>query len=348
MACAAADRARTGELATIERLKEAWFNNEQVEFGNPTLARVELAYQESYHPLGFPLLLRSNEEEVLACARECWGARGAMFDREAIKLNVIVAEGSSDECPPTPVCRMRDHLVTNIADAENFAVVDLEGGTAFVSVTRAALREREYFRYFFLESSATAVIANRYATGLHAACVTWNGTGMLLCGDSGAGKSTLAYAAARAGWTYVTDDGSFLVLGRHDALIAGDCAQARFRPEAERFFEELQDRTPMMRAGGGKPSVELPVTRASISTSPTARVKHVVFLKRGEPTQELVRFPTEVARLYFAQRIWCMPYKPQQHLENIDGLLRNGAFELRYHSLEWAVARLRKLAEEEC
>ena len=346
MASVAADAARTGELATTEQLKEAWLNNEQIEFGDPTLARVELGHHASYTPFGFPLRLNSNEEEVLECAREIWGEFPALFERTPMTLSVLVTEGVLEACPPTPVCRMRDHMVMNIADVENFSIVDLERGMAFVSVSQAAVRNREYFRYFFLESSAMAVIAHLQATGIHAACVAWNNNGVLLCGDSGAGKSTLAYAAARAGWTYVTDDASFLVLGNGDGLVAGNCVLARFRPDAGRFFEELAGRAPMIRAGIGKPSVELPVASAPIFRSPTARVKHVVFLKRGEHTQELVEFPTEVARQYFAQRIECMPYRKEEHLENIEGLLRNGVRELRYHSLEWAVERLRKLVEE--
>ena len=285
---------------------------------------------------------------MLEYARESWGSFAKKFERKAITMKVTVSEGTSDTCPPAPVCRMRDHLIMSIADAENFSVVDLERRTVFVFVTRSTLREREYFRYFFLESGAMAVVAQRHATGIHAACISWNGAGVLLCGDSGAGKTTLAYAAARAGWTYVTDDGSFLLLGRGDALVSGSCTLARFRPDAGKFFEELWGRSPMMRSSAGKPSVELPVPRASICTSQTAQVKHVVFLKRGAPEQELAAFPREVARLYFAQRILCMPFKEQSHLVNVDRLLKDGALELRYHNLDWAVERLRRLVEEGC
>src|SRR5947209_5095468 len=118
MACAAADGARTGELGTTEQLKEAWLSKEQVEFGDPALATLELVHRGSYFPLGFPVQLTSNAREVHEQARESWGAFRALFDREAGTVNVLVTEGASEVCPPTPVCRMRGHLVMNVADAE--------------------------------------------------------------------------------------------------------------------------------------------------------------------------------------------------------------------------------------
>lgn len=347
MACASITTAPSTELATIEQLKEAWLRNECIAFGDPTLARVELPLEQTYSPLGFPVLLKTNSEEVLAAAFDSWNAFLTLFETPVVEVSVMVTDGGSDQRPGPPVCKIRDHLVTNIADPDNFAVVDLARGTAFVSVTHATVRDREYFRYFFLESSAMALIANKYATGIHAACVEWNGAAVLLCGDSGSGKSTLAYACARSGWTYVTDDGSYLVLGEKSPLVVGNCSQVRFRPDAPRFFAELQGSRPMSRAGIGKPTLELPVRgAAAIRTSPIAQARHLVFLKRGYAEPSLNAFPAEVARMYLAQQVCCMPYAQDKHLRNIDRLLELGVHELRYDRLDWAVERLKTLAGE--
>jgi len=45
---------------------------------------------------------------------------------------------------------------------------------------------------------------------LHAGCVSDGGKGILICGASGDGKSTLTYALARAGFSFLSDDGVFL------------------------------------------------------------------------------------------------------------------------------------------
>jgi len=45
---------------------------------------------------------------------------------------------------------------------------------------------------------------------LHAGCVSDGGKVILICGASGDGKSTLTYALARAGFSFLSDDGVFL------------------------------------------------------------------------------------------------------------------------------------------
>jgi hypothetical protein len=216
-----------------------------------------------------------------------------------------------------------------------------------VWVTTAAVRHRDYFRYFFLESCAMGGISGRYATPIHGACVSLGGEGILLCGDSGAGKTTLCYACARAGWTYVTDDGSYLVHGRKDRLVVGNCGQLRFRSTAEALFPELRGREIMERAGVGKPSIELSTREtAQIVTSSAATVQRIVFLKRNVRTQELAAFPTAVARLFMMQCVFCMAYAVPPHAEAIDNLLQVDAYELRYNDLNWAVKRLESLVRE--
>ncbi len=193
-----------------------------------------------------------------------------------------------------------------------------------------------------------AGVASRHASGIHAACVSLGGTGILLCGDSGAGKTSLSYACARAGWTYITDDGSFLVHGRDDRLVVGNCSQVRFRPTAEALFPELRGRRVMERAGVGKPSMEMATRRerSAFEHRTRLRYRHIVFLKRDVAEQELAIFPTAVARLSMMQRVHNMAYQASPHAKAIDGLLRVGTLELRYNDLNWAVERLELLARE--
>jgi hypothetical protein len=247
-----------------------------------------------------------------------------------------------------PICKCQENLFTNIADAENFAVADLSKGFSTIWLTEAAVEHRNYLRYFFLESAAMSLLSTSHLTAIHAACVEREGSGILLCGDSGAGKSSLAYACARAGWTYITDDGCYLVNGRDDRLVVGNCFQARFRPSASDLFGELKGHPVAQRMQSGKPSIEIETTALrSIATSAMSHVNHVVFLnRRGGGRQELAPFPTEVAR-YFMLQVLISP-APALRIQTamIDSLLSGGALELRYSDLNWAVDRLARLAEE--
>jgi len=339
--------AESVDLLSTEQLKAAWLRAEPVEFGDPVLAHAKLPLRETYFPLGFPLTVVTNSTAVLDAARQNWGSFTKLFDHKPIQIDIGVTSTGSHVCPPTPVSRIRGHLVTSIADGENFVINDTSRGYAMMWVTDAALQHSDYFRYFFLDSAALCALGSRFATAMHAGCVSLDGAGILLCGDSGAGKSTLTYACARAGFTYVSDDGSYLVHGREDRLVVGNCRQVRFRPTAERLFSELRGYGVMQRAGVGKPSIEFPTNdNPVIATSTTATVRHIVFLNRDVRTQDLVVFPTAVARMYMMQRVHCMSYRTPEHAEALDHLLRVGAYELRYNDLDWAVERLELLARE--
>lgn len=341
------ERAAASDLLTIEQLKEAWLRSEPIEFGNPIFATTRFELSETFFPLGFPTTIETNSEAVLEAAGESWNGFLRLFDTEPIRMQIGVTEGESSICPPTPVERMRGHLGTSIADSENFSVRDLSQPSATIWVSHAAVQHRDYFRYFFLESQAMACIAARRATGIHAACVSLDGDAILLCGDSGAGKSTLSYACACAGWTYVTDDGSFLVHGRNDRLVTGNCNQIRFRPSAETLFPHLHGLAVMQRAGVGKPSIELPThPDRTVRTASAGNVRFMVFLRRGVSREELTAFPRAVARLYLEQRVHCAPYEPDLHMQGIDALIAAETYELRYNSLDWAVDRLTRLVRE--
>ncbi len=83
-----------------------------------------MPFRETYFPLGFPLTISTNSIEVLDAAADHWGTFTKLFDTEPLQINVGVTPTGSQVCPPTPSCRVRDHLSINIADAENFSVND--------------------------------------------------------------------------------------------------------------------------------------------------------------------------------------------------------------------------------
>jgi hypothetical protein len=335
------------EILTVEQLKQAWNRSEPIRFCDPYLSSVEYNQKEMFYPLGFPVNVSTNSMQVLEAAAECWSCFNRVFDVEPITLNIVVTAGTSRDCPALPIPRMREYLASNIADAENFVISDYRRAISHIWVTGSTVEHRDYFRFFFLKCTVMGQLVNGYAWGVHGACVELDGAGLLLCGDSGAGKSTLSYACGRAGWTYITDDGSYLVDGRDDRMIVGDCSMVRFRPSSESLFRELRGLPLMQRAEIGKPSIEFPTASIPLfSTSSNSRIKHVVFLNRNVDRQELVPFPVEVAKLYMLQRASSEPELRKRQACMFDRLLEGGVFELRYTDLDWAVERLRQLVQK--
>lgn len=336
-------------LLTVEEIKAACARSESIAYADPMLARTELPLRRMFYPLGFPLEVSTNCADVLDIAEESWRGFRPLFDMDPIRFQIGITEGGANACPPAPSSRVREHLCSHVADRENFAISDARNAFTLMWLAQSTLAHRDYIRYFMLESSAMFHLAARYTIGIHAACVALQGDGLLLCGDSGAGKSTLAYGCARAGWTYITDDASFLVIDRNDSLVVGNARQVRFRPSAETLFPELQGRSILQRgAETGKPSIELSTEPfAALDTSFSTRIKHLVFLSRGTADEpELVPLSAKVAEAYILQRAIGIPEVEKPQLAAVDRLLTRGVFELRYTTLDGAIARLRTLLQE--
>ena len=111
-------------ILTVEEIKAAYARSEAIPYPDPMLARAELPLQQTFYPLGFPLQVLTNCEEVLDIADECWHGFSQLFDIAPIRFHIGVTAGGSGECPPGPFSRVREHLCSHVADRENFAVSD--------------------------------------------------------------------------------------------------------------------------------------------------------------------------------------------------------------------------------
>ena len=92
---------------------------------------------------------------------------------------------------------------------------------------------------------------------------------------------TLAYACARAGWTYTSDDTSDPINHSIVPRVIGHSHRVRFRPSAKALFPELERfaLTPRME---GKPSIEISIAELPVPyTATEATVDHIVYLNRN-------------------------------------------------------------------
>jgi hypothetical protein len=311
-----------------------------------TLCKVDLPFREVFFPLGFALEVRTNDPMVLAIVAESWSGWGQLRTVAALHLDITVTDGGSEECPPLPTARARQHLFAVTADLHNHITCDLSAGFGFACFTQAVLQYGSYLRYHFLESAAYSMICALYVTPLHAACVSRNGRGLLLCGDSGAGKSTLAYACARAGWTYTSDDASYLLRSRHQPRVIGNSRKIRFRPSASELFPELEGRSLTPRAEG-KPSVEVPTCELpGIATKDEAEIHAIILLKRGSSEiTELIPVRGDAILESFQQINYPKEVRDQQ-LGSLQALVATPVYELRYRDLAPAIEHLDLLAAE--
>jgi hypothetical protein len=313
---------------------------------DPVLSAFELPLRKRFYPFGFPLELESNSAHVMQAAAAGWGDFIQQFHTPAVRLQLAVAPSSNTELPPQPVVRSREHLMFFVADPENFMVCDFEKRFGFGWTTELAAADHGLIRYRFLTAAGLTLIEQQSGASLHCGLLIRNGRGIALMGDSFAGKSTLSYACARAGWTFVSDDGVLLVRDRSDRYAVGDPYAFRLREDASRLFPELQDRMPIVRPNG-KLGIEIFTRDLAIQTATGCSIDHLVFLNRNEQgPARLRRYPKDEALR------WCDRYVTfgtrevrEAQFRCYERLLSAGIWELRYTDLDDAVARLEQLVD---
>ena len=242
---------------------------------------VQLPLEATLYPLGYSAKIATNSSKILRAAEESWGRYQQQFPAPLLHLRIVVSPGDSASALTVPVCRAQRHLLVNIAGPENFSICDLARGFGFSFLSSTAAENADYVRYHFIESMVYSMLANLCLTPIHAGCVALGGRGVLLFGPSGAGKSCLAFACAKRGWTYISDDGSSLVRERHDSMVLGKPYRIRFRESAADLFPELEGLQPAI-ARDGEPSIEIDIAEMpGIATATSCLVERVVFLQRS-------------------------------------------------------------------
>lgn len=304
---------------------------------------MELPLRDMFYPLGYPVEILTNDLAVLECARETFAHARPSRTAPALQVRIGVSQESGLECPPAPTRREYNHLYSLVADADNQALLDLETGINFTWLTQAAVSNRIYLRYNFLEKIAYLLLGASVVTDLHAACVSKHGQGILLCGDSGAGKSTLAYACARRGWTYTSDDTSYLINVSHPPCVIGHSHRARFRPSAKLLFPELEHH--QVTRLGGKPSIEVPVSELPVSSTATeATVGFVVYLNRYPSAEaKLVALPNGTATQRACRDLYSAGEIRARHERILEVLSDIPTYELQYCNLYEGVEALDRL-----
>lgn len=303
-----------------------------------------LPLRKTFFPLGFPVEIASNSEAVLHAARQSWQMFRPIYSCEPLRVEIEVSDDDTTDPLCTPTCRIRDHFLVSMIDAKNVMVCDLERGYAFGWLSRSVAQSSLHLRYHFLEAAVLSMISTLRATALHSACVEAKGRGVLLCGDSGAGKSSLAFAGARSGWRYISDDASYLVLNRTDRTVTGNCHQVRLRDSATQLFAELEDCSITPRATG-KPSIEVSIKeRPDIATAESTQIDYIIFLNRHNATAPgLYPISSAAVSSYFHKSLLRNPLPDSAMARAFQNLLEAEIYELRYTDLEWAITSIERL-----
>ncbi len=314
---------------------------------DPLRQRLVFPIRESYFPLGFALEVRTNDTRVLEAARRSFCGFGKQFEGKPVRVDLGVA-GESDSLPENTIYRARGHLLSIVCDAANFAVVDLNEGSAFGWINEGVAQQTDWLRHRFLEAIVYSCLCQTRVTPVHASCIGRNGKCLLLCGRSGAGKTSLAYACARDGWDYLGDDAVYLMGEGPGQVLLGKPYSIRFDDTAVELFPEL-DGQPRTRDAQGCLRIEMdPRETGGITVSEQCAVGGVVFLDRREGAQALLSGvdPEEAGRRLLADLPVYEETTVARHRRSIEWLVGSaGCRQLTYSGFPQAIRELNLLLD---
>jgi hypothetical protein len=311
------------------------------------LRNMDLPFRGFFYPLGYGVEIVTNDRLVLQAASESFDHRRRSRENTTLQIRIGVTQHEGLAYPPEPTRREYNHMYSLVADADNQALLDLKTCTSFAWVTQTTVGNFLYFRHNFLEKIVYLLLGASVVTDLHAACVSRSGKGILLCGDTGAGKSTLAYACARSGWTFTSDDTSYLINDAKNPRVIGHSHRLRFRPAARLLFPELERFavTPRME---GKPSVEVPTTDLPIlHMANEADVHFIVYLRRiSSGVGRLVRLADGTATRRACEDLYSAGEIRARHEQILKRFFGVPAFDMEYAGIDDGVRMLERLMQE--
>jgi hypothetical protein len=304
---------------------------------DPLLCDLDLALSGTFYPAGFPLHLATNSQHVVDAAAESWAPFPRQFDTPPMEFRVVVEPGG--ELAREPRFRKQGHLLSFVSGAHNFATGDCVTLSASFHLSEPTAADRAGLRWFYLEAMAYMLLTQRYVVSLHAACVASSGAGILICGKSAAGKSTLSFACARAGFTYVSDDCTWLLADSADHMAIGKAHQVRFRHDAARHFPELEGYLAHTRPNG-KRSIEVPTSLfPAVRTAGRCPIRSLVFLSRESegPARVERMHPADVEASLLADLPSYGAEVNAMHERTIHSLASLPAWRLTYRALDEAI-----------
>ena len=294
--------------------------------------------------LGLPLAVHTHSVVVANAVRTGWSAGTAESDQPGWTLEIVVVPG--DPATERPAFEFLPSRLELRAGDTNFGWADLESRRAHLTVSAGTAAAIETFRWFYLDALVCTMLAQCEVTPLHAACVSREGHGVLLCGPSGVGKSTLSLASAAAGWDLVAEDATYAVNRGPAGLVRGRPGAVRLRPDALRFFPAIAGD----RAGvhpNGKATVQVEVERLGIRTADATHIRAVVMLRRTTGEAGIRQADPHEAAAGLLDAIPNFGSEARAvHERTIGKLVEGGAWELRYDAPADGVDLLARLLEQ--
>ena len=158
-----------------------------------------------FRPLGIPLVVETNEPELLAAMAEACRGWEDDVDPMARPLHfILILDERPCETGEPDISVEGQYL--RIAGGGIEASADAASGYAWCKVSATHLLDHDALRRTLLDPVILFLVTRRGRAPIHAAGFLAGDLAVLLAGPAGAGKSCLALAAHQAGFRLLSDD----------------------------------------------------------------------------------------------------------------------------------------------
>jgi hypothetical protein len=222
-------------------------------------------------------------------------------------MQVLVNE-SSLKAMGEPHFRGLRHVVTASFGSDNIFVFDILRRTVSASVSARAATEIRFWKEKLIPISLGVLGAAMGVVPMHCACLVSDGDGLLVAGLSGAGKSTLSVALSQEGFSYVSDDWTY-ISRFHSSLVAhGTSAPVKLLPDAVSHFPGLI-KYELQTSMNGELAYEVDIAETfGVRVERTCEPRWLIFLQRTQqPGAKFTSVASSKARSYLESSIERLP-----------------------------------------
>jgi hypothetical protein len=250
--------------------------------------------------------VRTNSSELVSVL-ELLSVSVSTFCLSRFSMRIAVDE-SVGEGVGEPHFRGLHHVVTASFGGSNVFIFDVLRRTISANVSGVVARDYRFWKERMIPIALGVLGAAMGLVPVHCACLELEGDGLLIAGASGAGKSTLSVALSSAGFSYISDDWTY-VSQRSGGLVAyGTSAPVKLLPDAVEHFECLQGHT-VQRSMNGELAYEVDIVDTfGAQVERKCEPRWLIFLERTQRAgAELTSMSSAETRSYVNSSVERLP-----------------------------------------
>src|SRR5579862_1055650 len=297
---------------------------------------LELPLKARFIVTGAVWEVSTNSEKILEILRDAF--QSSENNRSPAELEVFF---HVDFALPAPIrqtfphFRALEHLYYGTFGSGDSMLVDQFNRRAVGSFSLATVGDAGYWKRVILPCLLGITSSCVGITPVHCACVERNQLGLLIHGESGTGKSTLALSLSLKGFSYVSDDCTYISHSRNRMRSWGSSAPLKLLPEAKAYFPLLANVVPS-RSLNGELAFEVdPKEVFGIKRSASCDPRWLFFIERtDEPTFDCLSISREESAVRLASDLEllppCIAAQREHQLAVIDTLVQRECWRVRH------------------